>query len=136
MECHTIIHAVGPVWRGGKEGESKKLQDTVSSILTEASRRKLGSVVIPALCTGKNRFPPQESASCVVNAVKDFFHRNPRTILREVYLCGDGACAPYMTEACENVFGVKEAVRVTQPSKDAGRKEADIRGRIQATLLG
>ena len=135
MECHSIIHAVGPVWRGGTEDEKQKLFDTVTKILTETCRRKLGSVVIPALCTGKNKFPPQESALCITNAVKDFFDKNPRTMLRAVYLCGDGACVQCITDACDGIFGVKDAVKLTQVSK-ADRNSSEIRGRVQATLVG
>ena len=142
LGCYTIIHAVGPVWRGGSENERKKLSDTVNKILKEANTRKLASVAIPALCTGKNKFPPREASLCIINAIKDFFNQNPRTVLREMHLCDrDEACIQTFTDVCNDVFGMKEAVTVSQSSKSSQhtgqkKKEADVKSRIQTTLIG
>lgn len=104
--------------------------------MTEASVRKLASVVFPAICTGKNKFPPKEAALSITEAVKDFFIRNPRSVLREVHLCDrDATCVQSLMEACEDVFGVKDSIRTARPTAITADQAANAKERIHATVV-
>ena len=52
LPCKFIIHAVGPVWRGGEHEEEKLLADAYRHALWIADNTKLRSVAFPNISTG------------------------------------------------------------------------------------
>jgi putative ATPase len=57
LPAKHVIHAVGPVWHGGKNGEEVILHLAVSNVLSKAEEMKLASVSIPAISSGIFGFP-------------------------------------------------------------------------------
>ncbi len=49
LKCKYIIHAVGPIWRGGSQKEEKLLYDAVFNSLKKAEELKLNSIALPAI---------------------------------------------------------------------------------------
>src|SRR5262245_41039348 len=49
LRARWVIHAVGPVWRGGEHGEPTVLAQCYRSILAEADRLELSSLAVPPL---------------------------------------------------------------------------------------
>ena len=47
-----VIHAVGPIWQGGAQGEPELLASYYRRSLELAARRGLGTVAFPAISTG------------------------------------------------------------------------------------
>ena len=52
-----MIHAVGPIWRGGSEGEAELLASAYRSSLALAREHDLQSVAFPAISTGIYGYP-------------------------------------------------------------------------------
>ena len=52
-----VIHAVGPVWRGGGEGEAELLASAYRSALRLAEEHGLRSIAFPAISTGIYGYP-------------------------------------------------------------------------------
>lgn len=85
LKARHIIHAVGPVWRGGDSQEAEHLASCYRRSLEMALGRGLASVAFPAISTGVYGYPPELAAPLAVGTVRGFTRANPG--LREVIFC-------------------------------------------------
>lgn len=69
LRARWVIHAVGPVWRGGSEGEEEALASCYSQSLAIADELGARSVAFPAISTGVYRFPRDLAARIAVEAI-------------------------------------------------------------------
>ena len=65
-----VIHAVGPVWRGGAAGEADLLASAYRSSLTLADKNGVRSIAFPAISTGIYGFPLQQATDIAVATVR------------------------------------------------------------------
>lgn len=72
LHARWVIHAVGPVWKGGDYGEEMLLASAVLQALRRAEDIGAASVAIPALSTGAFGFPLQRAAEITVAAARSF----------------------------------------------------------------
>jgi O-acetyl-ADP-ribose deacetylase (regulator of RNase III) len=70
LRARWVIHAVGPVWRGGHAGEADLLASAYRSSLELAGSRGLRSVAFPAISTGIYGYPLREATEVAVRAVR------------------------------------------------------------------
>jgi O-acetyl-ADP-ribose deacetylase (regulator of RNase III) len=86
LPARWVIHAVGPVWRGGAEGEAVLLASAYTESLRLAQRSELASIAFPAISTGIYGFPLEEATRVAVRAVATWLaqHEWPR---RVVFCC-------------------------------------------------
>ena len=70
LPAKYVIHAVGPVWHGGKHGESKLLASCYRQALRLADSAKLESIAFPCISTGAYGYPPEEAAKIAINTIK------------------------------------------------------------------
>lgn len=70
MLARWVIHAVGPVWRGGGAGEADLLASAYRSSLEEATRVGARSVAFPAISTGIYGYPLAEATAVAVETVR------------------------------------------------------------------
>lgn len=61
-----VFHTVGPIWRGGQNGEADILANCYRNCLTELSQRSLRRIVFPAISTGAYGYPPAQAAHIAV----------------------------------------------------------------------
>jgi O-acetyl-ADP-ribose deacetylase (regulator of RNase III) len=66
LPAKHVIHAVGPVWRGGNAGEEDLLVSCYRTALDFAATHRLRSIAFPAISTGIYRFPPDRAARAAV----------------------------------------------------------------------
>jgi O-acetyl-ADP-ribose deacetylase (regulator of RNase III) len=64
-----VIHAVGPVWYGGGQGEDELLASCYSSAVELCQHHGLGSVAFSAISTGIYSFPAERAARIAVSTV-------------------------------------------------------------------
>jgi O-acetyl-ADP-ribose deacetylase (regulator of RNase III) len=69
LPARFIIHAVGPVWRGGTEGEPETLAACYRNSLAVADQMGAHSVAFPAISTGVYSYPLAEAAAIAVTTV-------------------------------------------------------------------
>ena len=84
LPARHVIHAVGPVWRGGGANEDALLASCYSTSLNIAAEHRLASIAFPAISTGIYAFPSDRAARIAVQTVASEL-KNPLT--RVVYCC-------------------------------------------------
>jgi O-acetyl-ADP-ribose deacetylase (regulator of RNase III) len=85
LPARHVIHAVGPVWRGGKHREGELLEACYRRSLELAVAHGIRSIAFPAISTGAYGFPADRAASIAVSTVRRF--DAPLSELREVVFC-------------------------------------------------
>ena len=78
LKAKFVIHAVGPVWHGGRADEEALLASAYRRSLEEARDAGADSVAFPAISTGIFGFPADRAARIAVDTVADFLAANPR----------------------------------------------------------
>ncbi|MSO84381.1 MAG: O-acetyl-ADP-ribose deacetylase [Rhodospirillales bacterium] len=86
LPAKYVIHAVGPVWKGGSANEDELLAFCYRDSLWVAAENKLGSIAFPAISTGIYGFPALRAAGIAVRAVAQTLFRHP-AFERVVFCC-------------------------------------------------
>lgn len=86
LKARHVIHAVGPVWHGGKKGEDALLASAYRNSLDIARRAGLETIAFPAISTGVYAFPLERATKIAVTTVAEFLraHELPK---RVVFCC-------------------------------------------------
>ena len=80
LPARWVIHAVGPVWRGGGHGEPVHLEGAYRSALTLASSLGARSLALPAISMGIYGYPAGEGARIAVTTVARLLSAQPGTL--------------------------------------------------------
>ncbi len=77
LKAKYIIHAVGPVWRGGSRNEPQQLYGAYFNALTLAAENGCHSIGFPLISAGIYGYPKDKAWERAIRACKDFFEQNP-----------------------------------------------------------
>lgn len=69
LPCKKVIHAVGPVWHGGRQGEGELLASCYATALEIAEANELESIAFPCISTGVYGFPKDEAARIALRTI-------------------------------------------------------------------
>jgi O-acetyl-ADP-ribose deacetylase len=86
-----VIHAVGPVWRGGNQSEPDLLSGAYKTSLQVACEKKCSSIAFPSISTGVYGFPIEQAAPLALATCKEFLEGDPGDLLRIVFALFDQA---------------------------------------------
>lgn len=86
LKARHIIHSVGPIWNGGKNGEADKLRACYTNSLRLAAEAGLQSIAFPCISTGVYRFPADQAAQIAVESVRAFLE-TPCSIQTVIFCC-------------------------------------------------
>jgi O-acetyl-ADP-ribose deacetylase (regulator of RNase III) len=86
LKARHVIHAVGPVWHGGRSGEQELLASCYRRSLVLARVQGLASIAFPAISTGVYRFPADAAARIAVGTVASEVAAAPG-LQRVVFCC-------------------------------------------------
>lgn len=75
LKAQYVIHAVGPVWRGGDEDEAELLASAYRRSLQVAAQRKLRSISFPSISTGAFCYPIRLAAPIAIKTVIEFLQQ-------------------------------------------------------------
>ena len=70
LRARWIIHTVGPVWRGGHQGEPELLASCYATSLQRAVEVGAAGVAFPAISTGVFGYPVRAAAEIAVSTVR------------------------------------------------------------------
>lgn len=83
LPAKHVIHAVGPVWRGGDSGEAGLLASAYQISLELASEKGAETISFPSISTGAYGYPVEKAAPVALEAVARFL-RSFKTSIKEV----------------------------------------------------
>ena len=72
-----VIHAVGPIWRGGTAGEAERLASAYRTSLDLAAREGVRTVAFPSISTGIYGYPVDLAAPVALGAVRTWIAEHP-----------------------------------------------------------
>ena len=75
LPARYVIHAVGPIWRGGSSGESELLAGCYRASLSLAEQHSLQSIAFPAISCGVFRFPVRQASTIAVREIRHHLAR-------------------------------------------------------------
>jgi O-acetyl-ADP-ribose deacetylase (regulator of RNase III) len=75
LPARYVIHAVGPIWRGGGHGEADQLASAYRRALEVAEGLGCRTVAFPAISTGIFGYPAELAAPVAMAAVRELEER-------------------------------------------------------------
>lgn len=95
LPARHVIHTVGPVWRGGDNGEDELLANCYRNSLALAADGQLGSIAFPSISTGVYGFPIERACRIALRQVLAFLAAND-TPASVAFVCFSAAdCSVY-----------------------------------------
>ena len=88
LPAKKVIHAVGPIFEGGKKNESELLRNAYATCLRLAHENLLKVISFPNISTGVYGYPKKEAAKIAMDTVRSFHNKN-NVIERIVFVCFD-----------------------------------------------
>jgi len=76
LPARSVIHTVGPIWRGGKRGEPDTLANCYRNSLQLAVENGIKTMAFPAISCGAYAYPISDAAGIAVRTTRDFLASN------------------------------------------------------------
>jgi O-acetyl-ADP-ribose deacetylase (regulator of RNase III) len=77
LPARHVIHTVGPVWRGGDQGEPALLESCHRRALEVAEELGCRTVAFPAISTGVYGYPVEHAARVALGTTSEELERRP-----------------------------------------------------------
>jgi len=77
LPARFVIHAVGPIWRGGTQGEEQQLAACATGAIEACARVQLSSVAFPAISCGVYGYPWRAAAEVGLRALDTALAAHP-----------------------------------------------------------
>jgi O-acetyl-ADP-ribose deacetylase (regulator of RNase III) len=90
LTARHVIHAVGPVWRGGQSGEAEQLAGAYRASLELASQHGCRHVALPAISCGIYGYPVDLASDIALRTTRRFLEQDPTVELARFVLFGEG----------------------------------------------
>ena len=104
LKAAHVIHTVGPIWRGGTQGEADLLASCYRKSLELADANGIRTLVFPAISTGIYGYPLSQATKITVGTVKTYLENHPQTLITEIiFVCFDDATVRVYEQAFEDL---------------------------------
>lgn len=80
LPARHVIHTVGPVWHGGRQGEPALLADAYRNSLALAVAEGLRTVAFPSISTGVYGYPVDRAARVALDTIRAFIDSRPNAL--------------------------------------------------------
>lgn len=84
LPAKYVIHAVGPVYRDGKSGESELLASCITSSLSLAESKNIHSIAFPAISTGIFGYPIHKATHIMLSSALNYFAKHQQSVISKV----------------------------------------------------
>jgi O-acetyl-ADP-ribose deacetylase (regulator of RNase III) len=121
LRARHVIHAVGPVWRGGDEHEPELLASAYRRSLEVAIRHGLRSISFPSISTGAFVYPLRRAAPVALRTIIEFLGREPHDLgeVRMVlYTREDDKPYTVVAQTLEWLLSERVTDRAAEPAPD------------------
>ena len=95
LPARFVIHAVGPIWRGGDAGEAELLASCHRRAIELGAELGCTSLAFPAISTGAYGYPIELAAPVAVAATQDALAAQPTIELVRFVFRDESTLAPY-----------------------------------------
>jgi O-acetyl-ADP-ribose deacetylase len=95
LPVRHVIHAVGPVWRGGEHGEPELLASCHRRAIELAAEHSDARLAFPAISTGVYGYPLNLAATVAIEATAQSLGQHPEVEEARFWLFGDAAYAAF-----------------------------------------
>ena len=85
LPCQYVIHAVGPIWQGGHQGEPEALRSCYRKSLELAVAHHCQSIAFPLIATGGFGYPKEEGMRIAVDEINAFLFKHSMFIYLVVF---------------------------------------------------
>ncbi len=99
LKARYVIHALGPVWHGGQQGESEALAAAYRNSVTLAESLGLQSIAFPSISTGIYGYPMLAAAHVALHTLRDGLRSGRRVREIHVVLFDDRAYEAWLAAA-------------------------------------
>lgn len=86
LPARYVFHAVGPVHRGGKQGEPELLASCYRTCLALAEERDTATITFPSISTGAYGYPIEEAAVIATRTVAEHLSREETKIREAIFV--------------------------------------------------
>ena len=86
LPARYVLHTVGPVWRGGENGEPELLASCYRSCFTLAAKHEIQTLAFPAISCGIYGYPVEPATEIAVGETMAELEKNA-SIERVVFAC-------------------------------------------------
>lgn len=76
LQAKTVLHTVGPIWRGGNSGEPELLARAYRNSLELALKLGIKTISFPSISTGAYGYPVEKASRIALRVVLDFLREN------------------------------------------------------------
>lgn len=91
LPARHVIHAVGPVWRGGDAGEAELLASCYRRSVELAAAHGCRTMALPAISAGVYGYPLEGAAEVAIAATRAALAAHPEVEEARFWLYGDAA---------------------------------------------
>jgi O-acetyl-ADP-ribose deacetylase len=95
LAAKFVFHAVGPIWRGGREHEGDQLRSVHRRAMQLAVKHDCMSIAFPAISTGVYRYPVDLAAEHSLDEVRTFLFAHPVPLAVRFVLFDAGTYAAF-----------------------------------------
>jgi O-acetyl-ADP-ribose deacetylase len=105
LTARRVIHSVGPIWRGGRDGEPALLARAYTSVLQIARAEGLRSLALPSISTGAYGYPVDEAARIALGAVRGSLESGRGSLAELRFVLHDADTLTAYQAALQETFG-------------------------------
>jgi O-acetyl-ADP-ribose deacetylase (regulator of RNase III) len=85
LPARFVIHTVGPVWRGGENGEPELLASCYRNSMAIAVKNRIESIAFPSISTGVYGYPIKLAAGVALKTIRNAIGQPSK--IEEVLFC-------------------------------------------------
>lgn len=103
LPAKWVIHTVGPVWRGGDNGEDDLLASAYRNSLKLADERGVRTIAFPSISTGVYGFPVERAAPIAMREISNFLAAGPESVEQVILVAQGERTYRAYTQALEEI---------------------------------
>ena len=86
LPAKHVIHTVGPIWHGGRNGEDELLRSCYRNCLKLSEQNGVRTIAFPSISTGAYGYPIEQASSIAVETVNEYLDETSK-IEKVVFVC-------------------------------------------------